>query len=173
MEQILGDELDEKMKTLICRLNEILISDILDSPRDVCLKLLLVILTGIDNLNQNILIEYLMNNNFFDTFVLMLSNPDQAVKSEYGHDVVLLITLLVNYRKNEGNPYVVQLSILADELALNSFGQIISQKLIEFCRQYSMNISDGHSSSWFSSLSNIVGNMFISDDDMDKTSQIR
>lgn len=154
------------MKSLIHSCNAILLSDVLDSPRDICLKLLLIILTGADNLNQNTLIEHLMSNNLFSSFIQILEN-------EFSHDVVLLITLLVNYRKNEGtNPYVVQLSILADEYALNSFGQIISSKLLEFCRQYSMNI-EGHSSSWLSSLSSIVGNMFISDDDTDKNLQIR
>lgn len=165
------EDLAESMKTLIQHCNEILLTDQLDSPRDVCLKLLLIILTGMDNLNQNSIIEHLLSNNLFDQFIRLLNDPD--FHTEFGHDLVLLITLLVNYRKNEGtNPYVVQLSILADEYALNSFGQIISSKLIEFCRQYSLNL-EGHSTSWLSSLSNIVGNMFISDDDTDKTLQIR
>lgn len=167
-----GDELEEIMKTLIQHCNDIFLSELLDSPRDVCLKLLLIILTGMDNLNSNAIIEHLMVNNLFDQFIRLLNDPDFH-NCEFGHDVVLLITLLVNYRKNEStNPYVVQLSILADEYALNSFGQIISSKLVEFCRQYTLNL-EGHSSSWLSSLSNIVGNMFISDDDTDRTLQIR
>ena len=167
------EDLAKTMKTLIERCNDILVSERLDSPRDVCLKLLLIVLTGSDNLNQNSIIEHLMANNLFDTFIRLLNDPDFH-NCEFGHDVVLIITLLVNYRKNEGtNPYVVQLSILADEYALNTFGQIISSKLIEFCRQYSVNM-EGHSSSWLSSLSNIViRNMFISDDDTDRTLQIR
>lgn len=165
------EELTETMNSLIARCGEILVSELLDSPRDVCLKLLLIILTGLDNLNQNTIIEHLMVNNLFDQFIRLLNDPDFH-NCEFGHDVVLLITLLVNYHKHEGtNPYVVQLSILADEYALNSFGQIISSKLIEFCRQYSQNL-EGHSS-WLSSLSNIVGNMFISDDDTDRNLQIR
>jgi hypothetical protein len=160
------EELAEAMKNLIDNCNSLLLSEIIDAPRDQCLKLLLIILTSTDNLNQNSLIEHLMVNNLFSSFIQILEN-------EFSHEVVLLITLLVNYRKNEGtNPYVVQLSILADEFAMNSFGQIISSKLIEFCRCYSMDI-EGHSSSWLSSLSSIVGNMFISDDDTDKNLQIR
>lgn len=165
------EDLAESMKTLIQYCNEILLTEQLHSPRDLCLKLLLIILTGMDQLNQNSIIEHLLSNNLFDQFIRLLNDPD--FHNENGHDVVLLITLLVNYRKNEGtNPYVVQLSILADEYALNAFGQIISSKLIEFCRQYTLNL-EGHSTSWLSSLSNIVGNMFISDDDTDKTLQIR
>lgn len=166
------EDLAETMKTLIQHCNDILLSELLDSPRDICLKLLLIILTGMDNLNQNAIIEHLMSNNLFDQFIRLLNDPDFH-NCEFGHDVVLLITLLVNYRKNEGtNPYVVQLSILADEYALNSFGHIISSKLIEFCRQYMLNL-ESHSSSWLSSLSSIVGNMFISDDDTDRTLLIR
>lgn len=46
--------------------------------------------------------------------------------------LVLIIILLCNYRKNEStNPYIVQLSILADEQILNSFSSIINNKLVE------------------------------------------
>lgn len=166
------DQIGACLKELITNCNEILLSELLDSPRDITLKLLLIIITGMDNLNQNVLIEHLMVTSLFDTFIRLLNDPDPGVKL-LGNDVVMLITLLVNYRKNEGgNPYIVQLSILADEYALNAFGHIISNKLIDFCRQYSLHLM-GHSTSWLSSLSNIVGNMFISDDDTDRTLQIR
>lgn len=160
------------MKTLIQRCRHILDSEHRDSPRDVCLKLLLIILTAEDDINRNSIVEHIMINDLFDQFIHLLNDPDFH-NSTFGHDVVLLVTLLVNYKKNEGtNPYIIQLSILAHEYALNSFGQIISSQLIDFCRQYSKN-SEGHSSSWISSFSNIVGNMFISAEETDKTLQIR
>lgn len=53
------------------------------------------------------------------------------------------------------------------------YGQMISTSLIDFCRQYMQNLNDMHSSSWLSSLSNIVGNMFVSDEDCDRVQQIR
>lgn len=62
---------------------------------------------------------------------------DTTARNRHGHDAVLLLTLLVNYRKYESaNPYIVKLSILDDELALNGYGQAISSSLTEFCRQF-------------------------------------
>lgn len=152
--------------------SNLVLGDVPDSPRDMCLKLLLVLITGTDNVSQNVILEYIMINSLFDSLLRLLSDP--ILRAQYGHDVVILLTLIVNYRKYDAaNPYIVQLSILADELALNGYGQVISSSLIDFCRQYTHNLSEVQSSSWFSSLSTIVGNMFVSDEGYDKTQQIR
>lgn len=50
---------------------------------------------------------------------------------------------------------------------------MISTSLIDFARQYTQNLSEIQPSSWFSSLSNIVGNMFVSDEGCDRVQQIR
>lgn len=160
---------EQNMKMLISHCNSFLISEAVDSPRSLCLKLLLILVTGADNVSQNVLLEYVMMNSLFDSLVRLLRDP--ILRVDFGHDAVVLLTLLVNYRKHEGNPYVVQLSILADEQALNGYGQVISNSLIEFCRQYSLTLPDVQPSSWFSSLSSIVGNMFVSDEG--QTQQIR
>jgi hypothetical protein len=57
-------------------------------------------------------------------YLQLLSEP--ANRMQHGHDAILLLTLLVNYRKHEStNPYIVKLSILDDELALNGYGQVV------------------------------------------------
>ncbi|XP_030373871.1 armadillo-like helical domain-containing protein 3 [Scaptodrosophila lebanonensis] len=165
------EKMDEWLKLLMQYCNRILLGDVSENARFMCLKLLLVLVTGTDNVSQNVLLEYLMMHSLFDAFVRLLSDPSFR---SHGHDVVILLTMLVNYRKHEAtNPYVVQLSILADELALNGYGQMISQSLIDFCRQYMQSLNNVQSSSWFSSLSNIVGNMFVSDEGCERVQQIK
>ncbi|ETN66669.1 hypothetical protein AND_001544 [Anopheles darlingi] len=125
-----------------------------------------------DNVNENQLIEFIIGQNFFEAFKKVLS--DSSLRASHGHDIVTLLTVLVNYRKHESsNPYIVELSLLADELALNGYGQVISCVLTMFCKQHLLNLTElPSSSSWFSSLSNIVGNMFISEELCYRSQQI-
>uniref|UniRef100_A0A2M3Z189 Armadillo-like helical domain-containing protein n=1 Tax=Anopheles braziliensis TaxID=58242 RepID=A0A2M3Z189_9DIPT len=167
-------DIDEELRTLLSRLNEIMLcDDVADSPKDLCLKILLIIATGMDNVNENQLIEFIIGQNFFEAFKKVLS--DSSLRGSHGHDIVTLLTVLVNYRKHESsNPYIVELSLLADELALNGYGQVISCVLTMFCKQHLLNLAEiPSSSSWFSSLSNIVGNMFISEELCYRSQQIR
>ncbi|XP_053664162.1 armadillo-like helical domain-containing protein 3 [Anopheles marshallii] len=166
--------IEDDMRELMKQLYEILSSNIpSERPKDLCLKILLIIATGMDNVNENCVIEFIIGQNMFEVFKNMLS--DSSLRNQHGHDVITLLTILVNYRKHEGsNPYVVELSLLADEFALNGYGQVISCVLTMFCKQHLLSLTElPTSSSWFSSLSSIVGNMFISDDLCYRSQQIR
>ncbi|XP_055625325.1 armadillo-like helical domain-containing protein 3 isoform X2 [Toxorhynchites rutilus septentrionalis] len=78
---------------------------------------------------------------------------------------------MINYRKDEGsNPYIVKLSLLDDELALNGFGQIIATSLFEFTKQQTINLMSLQTGSWFTSISSMVGHMFLSEE-VDETMQ--
>ncbi|KAH1022381.1 hypothetical protein HUJ04_011794 [Dendroctonus ponderosae] len=143
-----------------------------DSIRGLCLKLIIILIIGTDNLSQSTLIEYIIMSSIFECLVKLLS--DVPTRQKHGYDVVLIITLLVNYRKYDAtNPYVVKLSILDDELALNGYGQVITASLTDFCNQYNVEHVENQNSSWFSSLTNMVGSMFISEEGAFCSQQIR
>ncbi len=58
-------------------------------------------------------------------------------RSQHGHSAVLLLTILVQYRKYESaNPYVLKLSILDQELALHGYGQVITSSLVSYTQGY-------------------------------------
>uniref|UniRef100_A0A146L9F2 UPF0668 protein C10orf76 n=4 Tax=Lygus hesperus TaxID=30085 RepID=A0A146L9F2_LYGHE len=166
------DMAEQRMKLLLEHCNSILSGDGAPNLKSLCLKLLLLMTTGNDNVSQNTLLEFVMLNSVFETLIHLLS--DTQSRQDHGHDVVLLLTLLVNYRKPEAaNPYIVKLSILDDEPALNGYGQVISWSLSEFCHAFSEDQKEPQSSSWFSSLSNIVSNMLLSEETGIRNQQIR
>ncbi|XP_015524466.1 armadillo-like helical domain-containing protein 3 [Neodiprion pinetum] len=161
---------EQRMTTLMRHCNNFITGEYPDSLKALCLKLLLIIVTGTDNVSQNTLLEYVMLNSVFESLVQLLR--DTKTRSQHGHDAVLLLTLLVNYRKHESaNPYIVKLSILDDEVALNGYGQVISTSLTDFCRQFDQQRADIQAS-WLSSLTNMVGSMFVGEEEA-KTQQIR
>ncbi|XP_049813161.1 armadillo-like helical domain-containing protein 3 [Schistocerca nitens] len=170
---LMGFETAEQlMQTLLDHCNNFLIGDYSSSLKALCLKLLLVLVTGTDNVSQNTLLEYVMINSIFEALIQLLCDP--STRAQHGHDAVLLLTLLVNYRKHEAaNPYIVKLSILDDELALNGYGQVITACLTDFCRQFQAQHAETQSGSWLSSITNIVGNMFVSEEGGVRTQQIR
>ncbi|CAD6238688.1 GSCOCG00008520001-RA-CDS [Cotesia congregata] len=161
---------EERMTTLMQHCNTFLLGEYPDSLKALCLKLLLIIVTGTDNLSQNSLLEYVMVNGVFESLIQLLR--ETTLRNRHGHDAVLLLTLLVNYRKYEStNSYIVKLSILDDELALNGYSQVISGSLMEFCRLFVQQKAEVQAS-WLSSLTSMVGSMFVGEEEA-KTQQVR
>ncbi|XP_015127642.1 armadillo-like helical domain-containing protein 3 [Diachasma alloeum] len=154
---------EQRMTTLMQHCNNFLTGEYPDSLKALCLKLLLIITTGMDNLNQNSLLEHVMVNGVFESLIQLLRST--ASRNRHGNDAVLLLTLLVNYRKHEStNPHIVKLSILDDELALNGYGQVISSSLTDFCRLFVQQKAEVQTS-WLSSLTSMVGSMFIGEEE--------
>ncbi|PZC72715.1 hypothetical protein B5X24_HaOG210694 [Helicoverpa armigera] len=84
-----------------------------------------------------------------------------------GYDVVMLLMFLVNYKKQESaNPYVVKLSILDDELALNGYGQVITAALNDYVMStFGGMQGGGGGGGWLSSLTSMVGGIFLTSDE--------
>ncbi|XP_026496390.2 armadillo-like helical domain-containing protein 3 [Vanessa tameamea] len=157
------DTANAKMQKLLEHCSTVLSGDVPDSLKSMVLKLLLIIATGIDNIDDNPLVEYLMLHSLFEPLIQLLCTATE--RQQHGYDVVLLLMFLVNYKKQESaNPYVVKLSILDDELALNGYGQVIRAALNDFVMSTfgGMQASGG---GWLSSLTSMVGGIFLTSDE--------
>ncbi|XP_055874531.1 armadillo-like helical domain-containing protein 3 [Biomphalaria glabrata] len=156
------DSAESTLQSLIDSINSFLTGEFPISLKQLSLKFMLVLVTATDNISQNTMLEYVLINSVFESLVQILANRNQ--RPLLGQDAVLLLTLLVQYRKYEAaNPYIVKLSILDDELALTGYAQIVSQLLSEFNRDY-VNQSEEPSSGWFSALASMVGSMFVGEE---------
>lgn len=158
---------DQLMQTLIEQLSHFLCLDYPATLKSLSLKFFLILVTATENVSQNTLLEYLMMNSAFEAIIQLLK--DTKSRQYHGYDALLLLTTLVNYRKHEAaNPYIVKLSIIDDEMALNGFGQVVSLALSDFNRKFSEEELKPHSS-FLSSLSSFVESMFISEEgDLDR-----
>lgn len=155
------EEAENAFQRLIDSLCGILVGDYSVSLKNLVLKLFLILVTAVDNVSSNTLMEYFMMNSIFDTLVQILGDP--SLRADHGHESILLLIILVNYRKNESqNPYLSKLSILDDELALNGFGLVISEILSACNQKFAMKRSLQEPPSGFlTSITSFVGNMFV------------
>ncbi|XP_038045542.1 armadillo-like helical domain-containing protein 3 [Patiria miniata] len=154
------DSAEMLMTNLVERLNSILVGVYSVSLKNLALRLFLILATVTDNVSQNTILEYLMINSVFESIIQILANPTS--RQDHGYEAVLLLTLLVNYRKYESaNPYIVKLSIMDDELALTGLGAVISSTLARYNSQFKLGQDDTAYTGWFSAITNMVGNMFV------------
>uniref|UniRef100_A0A8C1XHH7 Armadillo like helical domain containing 3 n=1 Tax=Cyprinus carpio TaxID=7962 RepID=A0A8C1XHH7_CYPCA len=157
------DKAELRMKELMESLDSLLCGDGSESLKSLCLKLLLCLVTVTDNISQNTILEYVMINSIFEAILQILS--DVSSRARHGYDAVVLLALLVNYRKYESvNPYIVKLSIVDDEPTLDGLGRVIHHALAEYNRQYKEK-EEENQGGFFSTLTSMVGSMFIADAD--------
>ncbi|KAL1005530.1 hypothetical protein UPYG_G00060280 [Umbra pygmaea] len=155
------DKAELRMKDLMESMDSLLCGDGSESLKALCLKLLLCLVTVTDNISQNTILEYVMINSIFEAILQILS--DVSSRGQHGYDAVVLLALLVNYRKYESvNPYIVKLSIVDDEPTLDGMGMVVGQALTEYNRQYKGKEEDNQGG-FFSTLTSMVGSMFIAD----------
>ena len=158
-----SENVQEKMTNFIHHSNNFITGEYSLNFKTVYIQLFLIMATGLDNINQNSLLDCIINSPIFESLIDVLR--DTPMRNQFGYDVVLVLTLLVNYRKYENaNPFIVKLSILDDELALNGYSQVISSSLSKFCKQFTQLNSEVHTS-WITSLGSMIGNMFAGEEE--------
>jgi len=155
------DNAEAVMQRLIECLTGFLLGDYSVSLKNLVLKLLLIITTAVNNVSSNTLLEYFMMNSVFETITTILADP--SLREEHGHEAVLLLCILCNYRKNETqNPYLIKLSLLDDELALNGLGLLISDILSTCNRKFALRKSkEEPTGGLLTSITSFVGSMFV------------
>jgi hypothetical protein len=126
--------------------------------------------TVVDDLQRNSLLEYFLIDSVFEPIVQLLASP--ADRELHGDSAVLLLTLLISYRKYDNiNPYIVKLSILDDELVLNvklfcrndfypnnlqGYSHVISAKLTEKNVRYQNKLAESESKGMLSTVTNLA-----------------
>jgi len=166
------DRADQEMSRLLQHVNTFLVDESPSCLKDLCLKLLVVLVTGTDNVSSNTLLEYLLINPVFDSLILLLAQAD--LRAKHGHQAITILTILVQYRKHDStNPYILNLSILEQELVLHGYSQIVTHSLSGYTEKYEEMVKESSSSTWLGTLSNMVGNMFIQEDSVVRNEKLR
>ncbi|OUC47279.1 hypothetical protein D917_01460 [Trichinella nativa] len=110
-----------------------------------------------ENINENPLMEYFMNNCIFEALTFIL---EKCVDGHiHGRAAVVLLALLINYQKSvRENPYMVKLSILDNDLALNGYSFVLSRELHRLNRYFENALPNSTPSLW-----TFFGSVFSSD----------
>lgn len=93
------NDLNLKVDLLTSKLYDFLVADNPVSFKSLVIKLYLTFLTGYDDINANPFAEHLMSDELFDAFISIFVSP--IARQAYGYQALLIITILINHRKNK------------------------------------------------------------------------
>ena len=189
------DRAEQEMSILLTFVTRCLEGEQPACLKDLCLQLLLVLASGTNNVSTNTLLEFVMLNSVFECVVSLLAAA--GPRSTHGRAAVTVIALLVQYRKyDSSNPYILRLSILDQELVLHGYSQVITrniqgctavrypavtgcwvqvvtQSLAEYTRAYEASLAESVGAGWLGAFTNMVGNMFVSEDSQVRLEKMR
>merc|ERR1719336_198437 len=166
------DRAEQEMSILIRCVTKFLLEEHPACLKDLCLQLLLVLTSGTDNVSNNTLLEYLMINSVFESLVGLLGQV--SYRKRHGQKTVTVLALLVQFRKYESsNPYILQLSILDQELVLHGYSRVVTSSLGEYTGAYEASLAENTGSGWLGAFTNMVGNMLVSEDSQIRNERMR
>lgn len=156
---------DIKMDLLRSRLVELLASDSPFLLKSLILDLLLIFSTYVTDVHENPVMNHLMSDQLFDSLISSLTFQSRQV---LGFKIVLLLTVLLNYKRVDGvNPFVVKLSMIHTDVALNVFAHVISSQLCEHNKKYEEKCDiNKNQGGFFSAITSMVGGILIADDEV-------
>lgn len=172
------DQADRKLMQLLEKLNDMLLADnVVTGVKNIIINLLLIFATATDNLDENPFITHLMFEPLVDTLLDFLSTSEARRSSTclLGYKIIFFMVILTNYRKHtESNLYKMKLSIEDNEVTLAGLAQVMSTSLAEFNGKHHIKLQANAKTGLFSSITNIVGNMFVPDEGLvDRKNNIR
>uniref|UniRef100_A0A3B4F211 Armadillo like helical domain containing 3 n=1 Tax=Pundamilia nyererei TaxID=303518 RepID=A0A3B4F211_9CICH len=145
------DKAEQRMKDLMERLDSLLCGDSSESLKSLCLKLMYdnyhLICLFCYNISQNTILEYVMINSIFEA-ILQVNHLNRKYNS-----VIF--------------SYILKLSLSSGSIHLCSLfgmGMVVHQALTEYNRQYK-DKEEENQGGFFSTLTSMVGSMFIADAD--------
>jgi hypothetical protein len=122
-----------------------------------------------ENVSQNGVVEYLMQQSVFECLVEVFRSKE--VRAQHGRDALVLLAILVNYRKYETpNPYREGFVELKDEVILTGIGAVMLSLFSEKNRKWTENVV-APSKGWFKSVTDMFGSMFVNEDDIGSAQQ--
>ena len=99
------------------------------------LKLYLCILCNNDELDENDLIDLIINERLFDQLFKIIINC-QKKGENLNYLSLIIITLIQNRNNKSNNLFIIKLSLLEQEIALNAYAKVISKQLLDFNQEY-------------------------------------
>uniref|UniRef100_A0A5S6QGT3 DUF1741 domain-containing protein n=1 Tax=Trichuris muris TaxID=70415 RepID=A0A5S6QGT3_TRIMR len=128
--------------------------------KSCCLDFLLSVVTCCENINENALIEFIMTEDVFETLLLLLENTAQ--RRLFGASVPILLAFIINFRKSEGNnQFMMSLSILDRDLALNGYSMAIASELSAMHMTFKREI-DSQKPRMLASMAHLFNHLFAS-----------
>ncbi|KFD57504.1 hypothetical protein M513_01607 [Trichuris suis] len=125
-----------------------------------CLDFLLSMVTCCENINENALIEFLMTEDIFETLLVLLEST--AERRLFGISVAVMLTFITNFRKSErNNQFMMSLSILDRDLALNGYSMALASELSAMNLNFKRQI-ENHKPSMLASMAHVFNQLFTS-----------